>query len=174
MRWPYAAFVSECVTWTIVVPCVVELLEQLHDLLALVGVQIARRLVRQDERGLGDHGARDADELLLAAGELAGIEILLAHDAEAVERVADQALALGRLDVAVGERQVEVLVDREVVDQVVALEDEADVRSLQRLPVLRLERLDRAVHEDVLALEGAVVASRGCAAAWTCPRPRAP
>jgi hypothetical protein len=74
-----------------------------------------------------------------------------------VEGAADQALALVGLDVAVGERQVQVLVDGEVVDQVVALKDEADVCALQRLPVLGLELLDLPLHEDVLALEGAVV-----------------
>jgi hypothetical protein len=45
----------------------VELLEELHDFLALVGVQVAGRLVREDQLRIGDDGARDADELLLAA-----------------------------------------------------------------------------------------------------------
>ena len=35
-------------------------------------VEVARRLVREEERRLGDERARDRDALLLAAGELAG------------------------------------------------------------------------------------------------------
>ena len=69
-----------------------------------------------------------------------GIQVLLADDLEPVEHVADQALALGLLHVAVGERHVEVLVDRQVVEQVVALEDEADVLLLQLGALLLAER----------------------------------
>ena len=57
-------------------------------------------------------------------------------DAEAVEDVGDDALALGLLHVAVGERQLDVLVDGQVVEQVVALEHEADVALLQRRAIL--------------------------------------
>ena len=114
----------------------VQLGEQLHDLAALVGVQVAGRLVGQDDRRIGDHGAGDRHQLLLSAGELVRIEVLLADDVEAVEDVADHALALGALDVAVGERQVDVLVDGQVVEQVIALEHEADVLLLQPQPVL--------------------------------------
>src|SRR3954462_2800761 len=46
---------------------VVQLLEQLHDLAALARVQVAGGFVGQNELGLGDHGPRDADELLLTA-----------------------------------------------------------------------------------------------------------
>ena len=114
----------------------VEPLEQLHDFLPLRRVQVAGRLVGQDHRRIRDDGARDADELLLAARELSRIEILLGDDAEAIEDVGDDALALGFLDVAVGERQLDVLVDRQVVEQVIALEDEPDVALLQRRALL--------------------------------------
>ena len=131
MRVPYAAFTSECVTWMIVAPLLVQRAEQLHDLLALRRVQVAGRLVGEDHLRVRDHRARDADQLLLAARELVRIEILLADDLEAVEDVADHALALLPADVAVRERNLEVLVDRQVVEQVIALEDEADVLLVQ-------------------------------------------
>src|SRR5689334_22422772 len=44
--------------------------EQLHDLLALIGVEVAGRLVCQNQRWLGDDRAGDGHQLLLAAGEL--------------------------------------------------------------------------------------------------------
>ena len=59
--------------------------------------------------------------------------------------------------VAVRERQLDVLVHRQVVEQVIALEDEADVRLLQRGTLLLRERVDRLSHEQVLAAPGAVV-----------------
>src|SRR6266446_9404340 len=59
---------------------VVESLEELHDLVALRGVQVAGRLVGEDELGILDDRARDANELLLAAGKLVGEEIFFADD----------------------------------------------------------------------------------------------
>jgi hypothetical protein len=63
------------------------------------------------------------------------------------------------LHVAVGERHVEVLVDREVIDQVVALEHEADVRLLQLRPFLFPEQVDRLAVQVVFAGPGRVVHS---------------
>src|SRR5712692_1240154 len=138
-------------------PFAVELLEQLHDLPALIGVQVSRRLVREDDLRARHHRARHRHQLLLAAGELARVEILLAHDVEAVEDVGHDRLPLAPLHVAVGERHLEVLVDGEVVEQVVALEDEADVALLQLEPVLFSQAVDGLVEEDELARERPVV-----------------
>jgi len=129
----------------------VELLEQVHDGLALAGVEVAGGLVGQEELGVGDDGPRDADQLLLPAGELAGEQVLLAHDAEAVQRVADHRRPLGRLDVPIGERHIQVLVDRQRVEQVEALKHEADVLLIQRQPLFGLELVDRLIEEVVLA-----------------------
>src|SRR5205085_9666719 len=76
----------------------VQLLEQLHDLLALTGMQVPGRLVRENDLRVGDDGACDGHELLLAARELVWIEVLLPDDRELVEDVADHALALRLLD----------------------------------------------------------------------------
>ena len=129
----------------------VELLEQLHDLAALIGVQVAGRLVGQDDRRLRDERARDGDQLLLSAGELRRVEVLLADDLEAVEHVADQAVALLLLDVAIGERHVEVFVHRQVVQQVIGLEHEADVLLLQVGAVALAQRVNRLAVQEVLA-----------------------
>ncbi len=91
-RCPYEAFSSEWVTWMIVVPSRVEALEQLHDLAALAGVQVAGRLVGEDHLRAGDDRAGDGDQLLLAARELVRVEVLLPDDLEAVEDVADDGL----------------------------------------------------------------------------------
>ena len=113
-------------------PFGVQLLEQLHDFFGLAGVQVAGRLVGQDQFWLGDDRARDADQLLLAAGKLARIEILFADDREAIERVGDERGALRFAVAPIGERDVEVLVNRQVVEQIVVLENETDLLVTQR------------------------------------------
>src|SRR5690348_5640795 len=84
----------------------VEALEKLHDFAALTRVEIPGRLVGENELGLGDHGARDPNELLLAAGELSRIEVLLAHHAESVEGVPDDGFALRLLHVPIRQRNI--------------------------------------------------------------------
>ena len=136
---------------------VVQLLEELHDLAALARVQVAGRLVGEDDLRVGDDRARDGDELLLAAGELVRIEVLLADDVEAIEDVADHAVALGLLDVAIRQRHVEVLVHRQMIEQVIALEHEADVLLVQPRAILRAQPVHRLAAEVVLAGPRAVV-----------------
>ncbi len=52
------------------------LAHELEDLGARLGVEVARRLVREDDSGLVDEGACDRDALLLAARELRGLWLL--------------------------------------------------------------------------------------------------
>ena len=56
-----------------VLPLGVELVEEGHDLIAGVGVEVAGGLVGEDDGGLVDEGAGDGDALALAAGELVGL-----------------------------------------------------------------------------------------------------
>ena len=58
----------------------VELVEQGHDVGAGVAVEVAGRLVGEDERGLGDERPGDRDALLLAAGQLGRLVVeAIAH-----------------------------------------------------------------------------------------------
>jgi hypothetical protein len=134
----------------------VELLEQVHDRLALARVQVAGGLVCQQKLRIRDHRPGDADQLLLPAGELAGEQVLLAHDAEAVERVTDDRGPLGALDVSVGQRHIQILVDGQRIQQVEVLEHEADILLVQGQAFLRLELVDRVVVEVVFPLPIAV------------------
>jgi hypothetical protein len=51
----------------------VQSLKGLHDLGASPAVEIAGGLIRQDQAGVIDQGARDGDPLLLSARELSGL-----------------------------------------------------------------------------------------------------
>ena len=64
----------------------VERLQQVEDLVAGLAVEIARRLVAEQQRRVGDDGARDADALFLAARELARIVLRAVGQADDLER----------------------------------------------------------------------------------------
>ena len=70
---------------------------------------------------------------------------------------ADHALAILPADVAIRERNLQVLVHRQVVEQVIALKHEADVLLVQFRALLRIQTMDRLIHEVVLAGPRAVV-----------------
>jgi hypothetical protein len=52
----------------------------------------------------------------LSTRELIGVQIFFADHIETVERIADDTLALGFLDVAIGERDIEVLIYGEGIE----------------------------------------------------------
>jgi hypothetical protein len=64
----------------------VKALEHLQDLEALVRREIARRLVGEEDRGVGDDGPCDGNALLLAARELGRLMAESVAEAQALER----------------------------------------------------------------------------------------
>ena len=141
-------------TIAIVAPAAVQLLQQLHHRLAVLRVEVSGRLVGEQDGGLPGHRAGDGDALLLAARELAGQVPGAVRHPDAFERRFDPLPALGRLHAAVGERQLDVLEDRQVANQVEALEDEPD------LAVARARALGRREVRDGLAVEHVGAAGR--------------
>ena len=65
--------------------------------------------------------------------------------ADLLERLVDPLLALGGRHAAVGQRQLDVLEDREVADEVEALEDEADLAVADARPLGEAELRRRRV-----------------------------
>src|SRR5580698_1478410 len=106
---------------------VVQLLEQIHDFLRLAGMQIACGLISENQFRIAHNGASHAHQLLLSTGKLAGIKVLLTHDLKAIQNFGNHAGTLPASNVAVGERNVEIFVNRQVVEQVIALKDEPNV-----------------------------------------------
>ena len=109
--------------------------ERLHDLVRRAGVEVAGRLVRQQQARVVDQRARDRDPLLLAAGELARRVALTVAQAEQPER---RACALGarsrvcRRRGRVEQRQCDVLERAGARQQIEALEHEAEPLAAQR------------------------------------------
>ena len=109
----------------------VEQAEQPQDLVGALAVEVAGRLVGDDQVGVGDDRPGDRDALLLTAGELAGVMVLPpfeAHDPEGGHRAAASDLFRERW--VRSRRKLDVLERRHHGDQVVHLEDEADVMRL--------------------------------------------
>src|ERR1051325_2236272 len=117
---------------------IVKAFEQIHNLFALGRMQVARRLVGENQTRVRDYCARDADQLLLSAGKLSRIQILLTDDLKSIERVADDRFAILAAHVSIRERQFEIFEHSLIVQQVIALKDEADVLVTKFRALLRL------------------------------------
>ena len=72
----------------------VERLQQVEDLVARLAVEVARGLVAEQQRRVGDDRARDADPLLLAARELARTMPGPVGEPDQLERGGDATVAL--------------------------------------------------------------------------------
>ena len=106
---------------------VVDLVQEIHDLLRGRRVEVAGRLVGEDQARRDGERPGDGDALLLAARQLRGQMVQARRQPHAADVLLDPPLALGRREAAIAQRDVDVVEDVEVGDQVEALEDEADL-----------------------------------------------
>ena len=107
-------------------PELVEPLKDREDLRARVGVEVPRRLVREDHRRIVEQRPRDRDALLLSAGELARAVPHPIAEADLPKRREGARAAIMSI-AAVHEGQLDVLDGVEAREEVERLEDEADV-----------------------------------------------
>ena len=84
---------SSCVITTSVRPSSLELVEERQHRLGVHGVEVAGRLVAQQQGGGAEQRARDRDALLLAARELRRQEVAAVAHADALERGLRRVLA---------------------------------------------------------------------------------
>ena len=103
-----------------------------------------------------DQGARHGHALLLTARELRRIVLHAVRHADFFQRLVHPLLALRRRHAAIGQRQLDVLVDREIADQVERLEDEADLAIADARPLLHLQAAHRLAVQHVLPVGGRV------------------
>ena len=111
---------------------VVEAAEQPHDFERQIRIQVAGRLVGDQQRWLGDDGARDTDALLLARGQLQRQVLLVTEQPDLVERGAHALVHLAPGDAGDNQRQRHVVPYRAIVQQLVILEDDADLATIRR------------------------------------------
>ncbi len=134
----------------------VQLRQQAHHRLAVVGVEVSRRLVGQQDGRSPHHRAGDRHPLLLAAGQLGRVMFHAMGHAHALQRLLRALLALGGGHAPVRQRQLDVLVDRQVADQVEALEDEAHLPVADAGPLRGGEVRHRLAAQPVFAFGGRI------------------
>src|SRR5271168_805706 len=104
-----------------------EFLDEGHDFIGGFAIEIAGGLVTEKESGIGDDGAGDGDTLLLTAGQLAREMIHAVGKADDGERGFDVGAALCFGKLSEEERQFDILKCGKNRNEIVHLEDEADV-----------------------------------------------
>src|ERR1051326_2005855 len=118
----------------------VERPEEPHHLHRGDGVEIAGRLVGEDQPRPGHEGARDGDALLLTARELIRHAARRARESDRGERLVCAPAMLALRNVAVDERQLHVLPRTRPRQQVEALEDEPDPGIADRRALVEIGR----------------------------------
>jgi hypothetical protein len=108
----------------------VDLLQDLDDLEGVDRVEVAGRLVGDDELGLIDDRAADGDALLLAARELVGEMLRLVGEIHELEDIGHVARDLGVGAAGRLHREGDVLVRGLVGDEAEVLEDHADLAAV--------------------------------------------
>ncbi len=86
-----------------------------------------------------------------------GYRVLLSDDTKPVKAIGHHALALRSGDVAIRQRHIEVFVDGQVVEQMIALKHEAKMLFMELGPVFWFQRMNRVAIEIVFAAPVAVV-----------------
>ena len=169
MRPARVACASLCVTITTVVPDAAMSVSIPITSLPLRRVEIAGRLVGQDKLWLGHKGSRHGDTLLLTA--LTAVAADGAPGGTALRVRESQQCAACRSEVrtpAIDQRHLDVLGHCQLVNQVEALEHEADVGSAQqRQPAFRGVG-EIFAQEEKVAPGLACRAARGCSGVSTC------
>ena len=134
---------------------------------AQLGVEVGQRLVHQEHGGLADDRPAERDALPLAAGQLLGLAVEQLLQLEDPGRLADPPLDLRLGDLAQLQAEGEVVADRHVRVERVALEHHRDVAVLGR------DVVDDLVADAQLAL-GDLLEPRDHPQAGRLPAPRRP
>ncbi len=132
------------------------------------GVERAGRLVGQEQVGPVRQRPADRHALLLAAGEGARQGVVLVGEAERFEQLGRARLRLSPASTDEALRQLDVRRDVEMRDEVVLLEDVADLLASEDGPGGDAQPADVVVPEEDRALVRVVEAHRGGGAASTC------
>ena len=110
----------------------VHLLEQLHQPFRLTVIQIAGRLVRQQQRRTGDDRAGDGDALLLAAGQRGRLRVDMAGQSDPAQQFADIGAYLAFRPAGDAQRQGHVVERGKMRQQAEILKHHADSPAQRR------------------------------------------
>src|SRR5438067_8360613 len=111
-------------------------------------MQVSSGFICEQKFRSGDDRPGNADQLLLATRKLAWIQIFFTDDLETVEHVGYECGALACAVPAIRQRYIEILVNREIVEQMILLKHEtnllvAQCRSLFRFQMMRCGSVEK-------------------------------
>src|SRR4051794_9318953 len=130
----------------------VQLLQQFHHGFAVARIEVPGGLVREEDRRTAAESTGYSDSLLLTARKLRRIVTDAMCHAHAFQRFHHSRFALPRRHLgAIREWQLNVLVNREIADQIETLEDEPDLLVTNSRTVRQIKILDRVAVEKILA-----------------------
>src|SRR5580765_4794373 len=124
-------------------------------------MQISGWFIGEQQRRLMNDRTGNADELLLAAGELAGKKIFFGNNLKTIQSVGNHALALVARNVFVGKRQVDIFLHGEIVEQMVALENHSDVAFGKFRAFLAFHSVDCSLAEPVFTVPSVIKERKG-------------
>ena len=112
--------------------------QQIHDVLAAFGIQIAGRLIRQYQKRARDKGASDCHALLLPAGKLSGQVVPPVGKPQNLQDL----ILLFRVRIAVIQKQRKdnILLHVQFRDQMESLEDKADILTPENSTAVFVQR----------------------------------
>src|SRR5579872_2360662 len=112
-----------------------EVTEEPHDAPSGDGIERRRRLVGENDAGRTGKGSGDRNALLLAAAQIGGVGIGLLAQGDLLQQLERGGGAMAALHAFEVERDLDVLPRREAGEEVIALEDEADMGKPRAAPL---------------------------------------
>ena len=144
------------------------------DLLAGLGIEVAGRLVGQDQRGLVHQGAGDGHPLPLPARKLVRPVRHAVGELHRLQGLAGDLQARRFLDAAVDQGQLDIVQRRGARQQVEDLENEADLLVADVGQLVLGKGADLLAVDEVLALAAGCPGSPAGSSASICPTPTGP
>src|SRR5690242_19763075 len=117
----------------------IELLHDVHDLLAVLGVEVGGWLISQDKLGMGRQRSGDGDALLLPAGELIGTMMGVVQESNGLQHFVDALLAVGGFDAGQEQRHLDIFIGCQGWDEREELEHKSNGVLAQIRPLVAIE-----------------------------------
>src|SRR4029453_7453626 len=123
--------------------------EQIHNRLAVLGIQVPGRFIGQEDEWLGHQRARPGYALLLASRELAGQVLGPVRHPYFFQGFRYPPLAVRRSHSPICKWKLNVLKNRQVSDQIKTLEDKPDLTIANSSALRKLQILHRLAAQPV-------------------------
>ena len=137
-------------------PGTVEGIEQVHNVVAGGGVEIAGRLVGQNHMRVVDQSSRDRHPLLLSSRKLRGPVAEPAREADQLRQLEAALAAAGQRRPLVGERHLDILHHAQLLNEIVRLKNKAQIPAADARERLVVHRRHILTGEEILPRGGPI------------------